>query len=76
MFLSEQMFEGNFYVVLRGLFSCAIPLTTEKFDNLLVCDDKKCSSFYTGSKICKKTGPSTSKPFGCCCIKRWASIHY
>ena len=53
MFLSEQMFEGNFYVVLRGLFSCAIPLT-KKFDNLLVCDDKNAQVFTLEVKFVRR----------------------
>ena len=65
--------EGEF------LYDTGTGLAVDKFDSLLVGDDKNAQVFYTGKKICKldkKTGPSTSKPTGCCCIKRWASIHY
>ena len=53
-----------------GKLDCPTGLAVDKYDSVIVGLSRICSSSKKVVNSIRGTGPSTSKPFSCCCIKR------
>ena len=70
--------KGYFYMILAqgwgegeaGKLDCPTGLAVDKYDSVIVGLSRICSSSKKVVNSIRGTGPSTSKPFSCCCIKR------